>query len=60
MDKTINDKLRSCTTYLGLTTGNMDKLKATSNNVCRVVKDAKQRSRRKQESQFEQGGSRSL
>ncbi|KAI5619032.1 hypothetical protein C0J50_21063, partial [Silurus asotus] len=62
VDKTIRDALRSRSAAynMGLATGDMDEYKAASYSVHRAVKDAKRRYGRKLESQFQQGGSRSL
>ncbi|KAI5608749.1 gastrula zinc finger protein XlCGF28.1-like, partial [Silurus asotus] len=62
VDKTTCDNLRSRSAAYntGLATGDMDEYKVASYSVCRAVKDAKRRFGRKLESQFQQGGSRSL
>ncbi|KAI5629002.1 gastrula zinc finger protein XlCGF28.1-like [Silurus asotus] len=62
VDKTIRDALRSRSAAYntGLATGDMDEYKAASYSVRRAVKDAKRRYGSKLESQFQQGGSRSL
>ncbi|KAI5607308.1 hypothetical protein C0J50_7060 [Silurus asotus] len=62
VDKTIRDALRSRSAAYntGLATGDMDEYKAASYSVRRAVKDAKHRYGSKLESQFQQGGSRSL
>ncbi|KAI5616883.1 gastrula zinc finger protein XlCGF28.1-like [Silurus asotus] len=61
VDKTIRDALRSRSAAYntGLATRDIDEYKL-SYSVCRAVKDAKWRYGRKLESQFQQGGSRSL
>ncbi|KAI5106658.1 gastrula zinc finger protein XlCGF28.1-like [Silurus meridionalis] len=62
VDKTIRDALRSRSAAynMRLATGDMNEYKASSYSVCRAVKDAKRHYRRKLESQFQHGGSRSL
>ncbi|KAK3556040.1 hypothetical protein QTP70_001859 [Hemibagrus guttatus] len=62
VDKTIRDALRShATAYnAGLALGVIDTYNATSYNVWKVVKEAKQRYGRKVESQLQQSDSRSL
>ncbi|XP_060729152.1 uncharacterized protein LOC132847667 [Tachysurus vachellii] len=62
VNKPIRDALRSRSAAYntGLATGDMGEYKAASYSVRRVVKEAKWRYRRKLESQFQHGGSRSL
>ena len=62
VDKTICDALNSRTTAYnaGLSSGSMEEYKAACYRVRRAVKEAKQRYRRKLESQFQQSGSRAL